>query len=148
MSVEIIADGHHLPRELLSMIYKFKGADRIALITDSMRGAGMPEGKTVLGNRKTGIECIIEGGVAKLFDRTSFAGSVCTADRLVKTMYKTVGVPITDAIKMMCQTPARLIGLDKEIGTLDIGKRADIVIFDDDINVFKTIVGGKTVYEK
>lgn len=147
MNVEVIADGHHLPRELLLMIYKFKGSDRIALVTDSMRGAGMPEGDTVLGNRETGLHCIIEGGVAKLPDRTAFAGSVCTADRLVRTMYKTVGVSISEAIKMMTATPARLIGLDGEVGTLEKGKRADLVIFDDDINIFETVVGGKTVYK-
>lgn len=148
MRVEVIADGHHLPRELLLMIYKFKGADNIALVTDSMRGAGMPDGDTVLGNRETGLHCIIEGGVAKLPDRTAFAGSVCTTDRLVRTMYKTVGVSITDAVKMMTETPARLINMENEIGTLEIGKRADLVIFDDDINVEMTVVGGKTVYKK
>lgn len=148
MNVEVIADGHHLPRELLLMIYKFKGPDRIALVTDSMRGAGMPDGETVLGNRETGLRCIIEGGVAKLPDRTAFAGSVCTADRLVRTMYKTVGVPICEAIRMMTETPARFIGLDKECGTLEVGKRADFVIFDDDVNVYATVVSGKTVYKK
>jgi len=147
MNVEVIADGHHLPRELLLMIYKFKGSDRIALVTDSMRGAGMPEGDTILGNRQTGLRCIIEGGVAKLPDRTAFAGSVCTADRLVRTMYKGVGVSIVEAIRMMSETPARLIGRDNECGTLEAGKRADLVIFDDDIKVCTTIVGGKTVYK-
>lgn len=147
MNVEVIADGHHLPRELLLMIYKLKGADRIALVTDSMRGAGMPDGDTVLGNRETGLHCIIEGGVAKLPDRTAFAGSVCTADRLVRTMYKTVGVPIVEAIQMMTINPARLIGIDDETGSLERGLRADLVLFDSDINVKMTVVGGKTVYK-
>lgn len=82
--VEIIADGIHLPAPLLKLIYKIKGPDRIALITDSMRGAGMPEGESVLGNLNTGLKVIIEEGVAKLPDRPSFAGSVATTDRLVR----------------------------------------------------------------
>jgi len=63
-------------------------------------------------------------------------------------MYKTVGVSITDAVKMMTETPARLINMESEIGTLETGKRADLVLFDDDINVEMTVVGGKTVYKK
>ena len=81
MTVEIIADGVHLPKSLLQFVYKFKGADRIALVTDSMRGAGMPDGPSILGSLKRGQPVIIEDGVAKLPDRSAFAGSVATADR-------------------------------------------------------------------
>src|SRR5690606_33111782 len=86
MDVEIIADGVHLPPPLLKLIYKNKGVDRIALITDAMRAAGMPPGESVLGSLHDGLRVIIEDGVAKLPDRSSFAGSVATADRLVRTM--------------------------------------------------------------
>src|SRR6185436_11904362 len=86
MDVEIIADGVHLPAPLLKLVYKIKGADRTALITDAMRAAGMPAGESVLGNKDSGLKAIVEDGVAKLPDRTSFAGSVATADRLVRTV--------------------------------------------------------------
>ena len=147
MTVEIIADGIHLPAQLLKLIYKIKGADKIALVTDSMRGAGMPEGLSILGSKKNGMEVVIEDGVAKMPDRTCFAGSVATADRLVRNMINLADVPITDAVKMMTETPARIIGAGHK-GTLDAGKDADIVIFDGNINISQTIVKGRTVFSE
>lgn len=146
MDVEIIADGIHLPAELLKLIYKIKGPDRIALITDSMRAAGMPEGEYRLGSLTEGQLVVVEDGVAKLMDRSAFAGSVATADRLVRTMIRKAEVPLTDAIKMMTSTPARILGMDDTIGHVKPGYNADLVIFDDDINVNRTIIGGKTVH--
>lgn len=146
MNVELIADGHHLPKELLKMVYKLKGADRIALVTDSMRAAGMSDGEYVLGNKDNGLKCIKENGVAKLLDRSAFAGSVCTADRLVRTMYKLAGVPLTDAVKMMTATPARLIGMDGKKGYLAVGKDADFVLFDESISISLTVSEGRIVY--
>lgn len=147
MNVEVIADGHHLPKELLKLIYKSKGAERIALVTDSMRAAGMPDGESILGSLKDGQKVIVEGGVAKLPDRTAFAGSVCTTDRLVRTMYKIAEVPLCDAVKMMTIVPARFINMDRKKGSIALGKDADFVIFDDNINVSMTIVEGRTVYK-
>lgn len=148
MDVEIIADGVHLPAPLLKLIYKIKGADRIALITDAMRGAGMPEGESTLGSLKNGLKVIIEDGVAKLPDRTSFAGSVSTADRLVRTMIKMADVSLLDSIRMITLTPARIMGVDKNKGSLVAGKDADIVIFDEDIRVKKTIVKGRIIFNQ
>ena len=147
MNVEIIADGHHLPKEILKMVYKAKGAEKIALVTDSMRGAGMPDGESILGSLKDGQKVLIEGGVAKLMDRSAFAGSVCTTDRLVRTMYKLAEVPLCDAVKMMTIVPARFINMDTKKGSIALSKDADLVVFDDDINVVMTIVEGTTVYE-
>lgn len=148
MNVEIIADGHHLPKEILKMIYKSKGAERIALVTDSMRGAGMPDGQeSILGSLKDGQKVIIEGGVAKLMDRSAFAGSVCTTDRLVRTMYKLADVPLCDAVKMMTIVPARFVKIDNKKGSIALSKDADLVVFDDNINVSMTIVEGRTVYK-
>ncbi|WP_293732089.1 N-acetylglucosamine-6-phosphate deacetylase [uncultured Parabacteroides sp.] len=145
MDVEIIADGIHLPKSLLQLIYKFKGADRIALITDSMRAAGMPEGTYKLGSLKEGQTVVVEDGVAKLPDRTAFAGSVATADRLVRTMVETAGVPLAEAVRMMTATPARILGVNDRKGSLQVGKDADIILFDDHIRVARTLIGGKTV---
>ena len=99
MDVEIIADGIHLPAPLLKLIYKIKGPGKIALITDAMRAAGMPPGESVIGNIQTGLKVIVEDGVSKMPDRKSFAGSVATADRLVRTMIQMAGVSMTDAIQ-------------------------------------------------
>ena len=146
LTVEIIADGCHLPKELLQMIYRFIGPDRVCLVTDSMRGAGLPDGsESILGSLSNGQTVIIEDGVAKMPDRRSFAGSVATADRLLRTMVNLASVPLHDAVKMLTKTPARIQSL-KDRGTLEIGKRADIVLFDGEFNILRTIVGGRTVY--
>ncbi len=145
MTVEIIADGKHLPRELLKFVYKFKGPEMTALCTDAMRGAGMPDGPSMLGHYEHGLPVIIEDSVAKLPDRTSFAGSVATFDRLVRNMVQLAEVPLTDAIKMASRTPARIMGFTDR-GDLEAGKRADIVFFNDNIDVSRVIVGGRTVY--
>jgi len=148
MTVEIIADGVHLPASLLKLIYKIKGAEKIALITDSMRAAGMPDGKSVLGSLDNGMEVVVEDGVAKLPDRTAFAGSVATAGRLVRTMRSLAETPLCETIQMITSTPARIMGIEKAKGSLAKGKDADVVIFDDDINIQMTMVNGRIVYQK
>ena len=147
LTVEIIADGIHLPAPLLEFVYRFIGPDRTALITDSMRGAGMPDGLSILGSRENGQEVLIEDGVAKLKDRTAFAGSVATTERLVRNMVCMAGATLTDAVKMATATPAKIMGFDDR-GRLEEGLRADLVLFDDDINVRRTIIGGRTVYRE
>jgi N-acetylglucosamine-6-phosphate deacetylase len=148
MTVEIIADGVHLPPPLLKLVYKIKGADRTALITDAMRGAGMPPGESILGSRHNGLRVIVEDGVAKLPDRSAFAGSVATADRLVRNMIQLADVPLCDAVRMMSSTPAAIMGVADRKGVLTPGKDADIVLFDDQINVQLTMSGGRIIYSK
>ncbi|MEO5650431.1 MAG: N-acetylglucosamine-6-phosphate deacetylase [Ginsengibacter sp.] len=148
IDVEIIADGVHLPAPLLKLIYKVKGVDRIALITDAMRAAGMGEGESILGSKKNGLKVIVEDGVAKLPDRSSFAGSVATTDRLIRTMVNVAGISLIEAVRMMTLTPARIMKIDKHKGSLSIGKDADIVIFDDHINIQSAIIGGEILYNK
>ena len=145
MTVEIIADGIHLPSELLKLVYKIKGASRTALVTDSMRAAGMPEGVSILGGLKDGQKVLVEEDVAKLPDRSAFAGSTATADRLVRNMVRLADVPLLDAVKMMTSTPASIIGIAGRKGTLTPGMDADLVIFDDNIDIRRTIVGGRLV---
>jgi N-acetylglucosamine-6-phosphate deacetylase len=148
MDVEIIADGIHLPPPLLKLIVKVKGTDRIALITDSMRAAGMPPGESVLGSLRDGLKVIVEDGVAKLPDRSSFAGSVATTDRLVRTMITMADVSVLDAVRMATKTPANILGIQDRKGSLVPGKDADIVIFNDDIQIQMTIVNGKIIYTR
>jgi N-acetylglucosamine-6-phosphate deacetylase len=147
MTVEIIADGVHLPKPLLQFVYKFKGSDKTALCTDSMRGAGMPDGESILGSLGKGQKVIIEDGVAKLQDRSAFAGSVATSDRLVRTMVKIAEVPLVEAVKMITLTPARIIKIDNKKGSIKEGKDADIIIFDENINISTTIIEGNVIYK-
>lgn len=148
MDVEIIADGVHLPAPLLQLVYKIKGADRTALITDAIRAAGTPEGESILGNKLNGVKVIVEDGVAKLPDRSSFAGSVATTDRLIRTMITLGNVSLMDAVKMLTATPARIVGVENSKGTLAKGKDADVIIFDDNINIYITIVKGNIICNK
>ena len=148
LTVEIIADGCHLPAPLLQMVYRFIGPKRTALITDSMRGAGMPEGESILGSLKNGQKVVIEDGVAKLLDRSAFAGSVATTDRLVRNMVELAGASLPDAVRMATETPARILGKSDALGRVAVGRNADLVIFDSNIRIAMTMVGGKVVYQE
>ena len=137
---ELIADGCHLPHSLLRLAYKLKGPDRLVLVTDAMRAAGLEQtGAFDIG----GVPCIVEDGVAKLLDRTAFAGSVATADRLVRTC-QAAGIPLADCVKMITQTPARIMGLSHK-GRIAVGYDADIVIFDADITIRNVFLQGEQV---
>lgn len=140
--LEVIADGKHLPKELLQLIYKVKGSDRICLVTDSMRAAGMPDGESILGNKDSGMKVIVEDEVAKLVDRSAFAGSVATTNRLVRTFYNSTNASLYEVIKMMTINPAKLLKLDKAKGSIAEGKDADLIIFDEDIQIGFVMVMG------
>ncbi len=135
--VEAIADGKHLPIELLKMIYQIKGHERMCLVTDSLAAAGTNWKKMV----SNGMNCIIEDGVAKLSDRSAFAGSIATADVLLKTA-KSADIPLENAVYMLTQSPANLLNL-KTKGEIKSGYDADIVLFDDNINISQIIISGK-----
>jgi N-acetylglucosamine-6-phosphate deacetylase len=148
MTVEIIADGKHLPASLLKLIYKIKGPDRICLVTDAIDAAGLKGVTGELYSQTLGSNIVIEDDVAKLPDRSAFAGSVATTDRLVRTMIRLADVPLYQAVKMMSATPAKTVGMFSRKGSLSIGKDADIIIFDDNIDVSTVIVGGEVTFEK
>lgn len=142
MTVEIIADGVHLPAPLLKLVYKIKGPGKTALITDAMRAAGMGPGESILGGLDNGIPVIVEDGVAKLPDRSSFAGSVATADQLVRTMVNLAEVPLVEAVRMATATPAAIAGIAGRKGALVEGKDADIIFFDEQIRVSTVFIEG------
>lgn len=148
MDVEVIADLKHLPSELLQLVYKIKGSDHMALITDAMRAAGTNVSTSKLGSLEDGLDVIVEDGVAKLPDRLSFAGSVATTDKLLKNVVENVGVSITEAVKMLTATPARIMKVQNSKGKIEKGFDADLVIFDKGFEIRTTIVGGETVYQK
>lgn len=137
--VEAIADGKHLPAELLQLIYKIKGPTRVCLVTDSISAAGMPDGEYMLG----GVPCIKEDGVAKLMDRSAFAGSVATMDLLVRTFRRLTDAPLYDVVRMVSLTPAELMKIHEEVGSLKVGKKADILVFDEDINIHSVMINGQ-----
>jgi len=144
MDVEIIADGCHLPHTLLAYIAKFKSHDRIALITDAMRAAGQKETCSFLGSPEDPLPVIIEDGVAKLEDRSAFAGSVATADRLIRNMIES-GVSLPDAVRMMTANPIRMMAPELKKGVLREGFDADICIFDETIHINRVFCNGKIV---
>lgn len=144
--VELIADGKHLPDSLLKLIYKCKGTERICLITDATRGAGLPEGtNTRLRKCATSSELVIEDGVAKLADRTAFAGSVATTDRLLRVMHLHAGISLPEVSRMLSAVPAKIMGY-QDRGSITIGKRADLVLLNQAFSVKSVILGGE-IYE-
>ncbi len=143
LAVEIIADGRHLPAPLLRLIYKVKGAEAICLTTDSMRAAGQEVRESILGSLVDGRRVLVEDGVAFMPDRKSFAGSIATADLLVRTMVQQAAVPLAEAVRMLTHTPARVMGIADRKGSLEPGKDADLVAFDADICVGLVVVEGE-----
>lgn len=148
LSTEIIADGRHLPPDLLQLVYSLIGPSRVCLITDAMRAAGENEKESVLGSRENGQKVIIEDGVAKLPDRSAFAGSVSTMDHLVRTMLKSTNATLPDVIAMVTSTPAKILGIENETGTVIPGRKADLVIFDGEVNIKAVITDGKLRYKE
>lgn len=142
LTIELIADGKHLPKELLELIFKCKSHDKIIACSDSMRGAGMPDGPSVMGPKNDGVPCIVEDGVAKVLDRSCFAGSVATGDVLARTLVKLVGLSFPEMSRILSLQPARLIGSDSDIGSIEVGKKADLIVFDEDIRIKDVFVNG------
>lgn len=137
--VEVIADGKHVPRELLKLLYKVKGPDRMHLCTDAICATDMPEGEYLLG----GLEVVVKDHVAALKYGETFAGSVCTTDRLVRTIIQLAGVPLQDAVRMITATPAKQIGVYDQLGAILPGKLADLNVFDEDIKIRYTMINGE-----
>ena len=137
--VEIIADGKHLPTELINLIIKIKGVDKVALVTDSL---SITDTDAKHGEMN-GIEYIVEEGVCKLKDRTAFAGSVAKANDLIRTIID-CGLSVPLAVKMLTEVPAKILKLKK--GKLEKGYDADIIIFDDQINVSNAFVLGEKIF--
>ena len=124
MTVEMIADGIHVPPVMLRMIYQIKGVERTALITDALACAASKD-DTAFDPR-----VVLEDGVCKLADRSALAGSIATMDRLVRTCVQQAGIPMEDACRMISETPAKIMGVYDRKGSLEKGKDADIIFFD------------------
>lgn len=129
MTVECVADGIHVPPTILRMVYKIKGVERMALITDALACAASDSDKAF------DPRVIIEDGVCKLSDRSALAGSIATTDRLIRTMVQQVDVPLEDAIRMASETPAKIMKVYDRKGSLAKDKDADILVLDNDLNI-------------
>lgn len=156
LTVEIIADGHHLPPSLMKLIIKAKRPDRVCVVTDAISATGLEAGRFKLGaldiivedQAPEDYEIKIQPGnyVAKLVDRSAFAGSVATMNAMVKNLVKLVELPLLEAVQMATLVPARILGIAHERGTIAPNMKADLVVFDEAFDVHMTIVEGELVY--
>ena len=145
ITTQVIGDLRHLPKGLLKLIYKTKGVEKMYLITDGLEFAASDIKENTVYTQENGMGVIFEDGAMKLSDRSALAGSVATLKDCVKNMYKTVNVPLYEAVRMASLTPAEVIGYHKTKGKIEKGYDADFVLFDDDINIKTVITNGNII---
>lgn len=139
MTVELVADGIHVPPAILRLVCAFKGIDRISLISDAMAAAAClrPE------HLRLDPRMIVEDGVCKLADRSALTGSIASGIRLIQVMVEKAGVSVADAVRMAATNPARLMGIDDRVGSIERGKAADLILFDEHFRLHSVWIGGK-----
>jgi N-acetylglucosamine-6-phosphate deacetylase len=143
LTVQVIADGKHLPLSLLQLIYRCKGAEKIELITDGLEFAAGDLVKGAVYRQLNGVETVYEDGVMKLLSRESFAGSVATMHRCVRTMVQ-AGIPLRQAVRMASENPARRVGAAKK-GRIAPGMDADLLLLDEKLDVKWVMAGGRVI---
>ena len=141
VTVELICDGKHIPRDILRLALMIKGADKVSAITDGMRISGTDSTSGKLGSLNNGTDVIVDDGVAKLPDMSSYAGSIATMDRCLRVLCLDYGIDLVTASKMLSSTPARLISLEST-GEIKLGYKADFVICNNDLTVNRVIKNG------
>ena len=141
LSSELITDGKHLSREMLQLAFRNKGYEKLAIVTDAMRGAGMPDGEYTFGPRH-GMRAVVKNGEARIPDGTALASSVFPMNDMIRVFRDLVDCPLWQAVRMASLTPAEIVNRGSEIGSLAAGKLADIVLIDEQVNVHATYVGG------
>ena len=139
MTVEVIADGLHVPPVMLKVLHKIKGVEHTALITDSLAYAASE------GDVSAEPRVIMEDGVCKLADRSALAGSIATMDTLIRTCIQKANIPMEDTFRMASETPAKIMGVFDRKGSIEEGKDADIIVFDKDINLTYVMQMGNEV---
>lgn len=144
MTVDLIGDGRHIPKELMQMVIKVKGVDHVILITDAMRAAGTEVKESYLGKVSPESRVIVEDGVAKLPDRSSYAGSIATMDKVLQNAVLNYGISLTDAVKMIATVPAQKFALSGK-GKIETGYDADLVLTDKNLNIREVVVKGKNI---
>ncbi|MBQ2967223.1 MAG: N-acetylglucosamine-6-phosphate deacetylase [Clostridia bacterium] len=144
VSVELIADGKHVAKEAIALALKIKGVDKVAFVTDALCPAGTDVTESFLGEKMPENRIIIEDGVAKLPDRSSFAGSIVTADMLLERAVNYYGISLPVAVKMLTKTPAKILGIHNK-GEIKKGYDADMVLLDKNFMVQQVLLKGETI---
>jgi N-acetylglucosamine-6-phosphate deacetylase len=145
LTVEMIADNKHLPPTLMKLAYKCIGADRLCAISDATSGAGLPDGaRFQMGE----MEYEVRDGVGMMLDRSSFAGGAKLVNEMIAILTDVVGIPLVEAIRMLTLTPARAIGVNRQRGSIEPGKCADLAIFDEDWTAWRTMIGGRWAWPR
>jgi N-acetylglucosamine-6-phosphate deacetylase len=145
MTTEVIADGRHLAPDLLRFVAAVKGADRTALVTDCSRALDQAAGLYTFGPLDGGETFYSDGEVGLLPGSVNLASSVRGMDFMVRHMHQKVGLDLPTAVRMATLTPARIVGLQHEIGSLAVGKRADLLFLDAGLHVTNVFVDGEPV---
>src|SRR5947208_13801005 len=146
LTTEVIADGKHLQRELLLLAHKVKGPDRLALVTDCNRALDRPDGPYLFGPRDGGEPILRKDNVGVMPDGKSLASGVVGMIECVQTFHRLTGVPLVEVIRMASLTPARIAGVEHDTGSIAVGKCADLLVLDRELNVKQVYVNGIRVY--
>jgi len=142
LTTEVIADGQHLSDDLLRLAFKLKGPDRLALVTDSMRAVDLPDGEYWFGAEGSGERVRKLNHVGVTLDGTALASAVMGLDHCVRTMAKATKAPLHEVIRMASLTPARVLGVEKHVGSLEAGKQADLLVLNPDLQIQQVYVDG------
>jgi N-acetylglucosamine-6-phosphate deacetylase len=144
LSSELITDGKHLSPEMLKLAFRNKGYEKLAIVTDAMRGAGMPDGEYAFGPRH-GMRATVKNGEARVPDGTALASSIFPMNEMVRVFRDLAGCQLWQAVRMASLTPAQIVHSDDQIGSLAPGKLADLLIIDEQVRVHATYIGGRLV---
>lgn len=145
-TTQFIGDLRHLPAELLTIIYRCKGAELAYGISDGLEFAGLPLKEGEVYTQKNGLAVVYEDGVMKLADRSCLAGSVTTMSKICANLTKEVGIPLYDAVRICSETPARVVGFGKQKGKIAVGYDADFVLLDENLQVKSVYSLGERVF--
>ncbi len=146
LTTQVIADLRHLPQGLLKLIYKCKGDEKMYLITDGLEFSAADIKENTVYTQENGVGAVYEDGVMKLADRSALAGSTVTLSDCVRNMYKCIGIPLYSAVKTATLTPATVCGYGDTKGKIEKNYDADLIMFDDDINIKSVITNGNIIF--
>ena len=138
---EIICDGVHIHPSVVRATFKMMGADRMILISDSMRATGMPDGRYTLG----GLDVDVVGNRATLVSDGALAGSATNLMDCMRTAVKKMGIPLETAVACATMNPAKSLGVYDQYGSIKAGKKADVVLLDKELNLKMVIKDGKKI---
>ncbi len=147
LTVELIADNHHITPDMVRLVYRCKGADKMCVVSDCLRAGGKPAAGTLytLGTikDKNAQKFIVSDGVARLPDGTRYAGSIQPLSQMVRNLVVDAGIPLVDAVRMASRTPARVVGAADQVGSVSVGKWADFCLMDEKLNVMQVLLAGE-----